>query len=134
MTKTQSLTYIIVAALILAVIYLYGASASRVGASAPPGNIAFMATTSMQAVNTTASLLFATSSCSARIVSTVASPVMLTFYDASSTSIGLNVPSGVFGHLQAASTTVVYDSGQYGCGTMRAFSFVASTITVSESR
>ena len=54
---------------------------------------------------------------------------MLTFSDNQG-----KVPSGVYGHLQAASTTVAYDGGQYGCGAVRIYSFTSQAITVSESR
>jgi hypothetical protein len=44
------------------------------------------------------------------------------------------VPTALIGHLQAASTTVSYDSGIYGCNAVRIYSFASSIITVSESR
>jgi hypothetical protein len=53
---------------------------------------------------------------------------MLTFSDYAN-----QTPTGVFGHLQAASTTVVYDSGQFGCDRVKAYSFGASTITITEA-
>lgn len=62
----------------------------------------------------------ATTTCSARILSTSAKPVMLTFTDA-------DTPTGMFGVLQAASSTVVYDNTQYGCGKIKAYGFDAST-------
>lgn len=127
--KIQSLSYGIVIALVLAIVYMFGASATRVGASAPVGLPTTVATTSNPTIGTTASLLFATSTCDARIITTVASPIMLTFSDVQG-----KVPTGVFGHLQAASTTVVYDSGQYGCNAVRAYGFVSSAITVTETR
>ena len=101
--------------------------ASNAKASAPTGLPATIATTSPATVGTTAISVFATSSCSARIITTYASPVMLTFSDYSG-----QTPTGTFGHLQAASTTVVYDSGQYGCGLVKVYSFTTQTITVSE--
>ena len=114
---------------VLALAYLVGTQTQQVYAGAPSGIKTTVATTSANAVGNTATMLFATSTCDSRIITTVASPVMLTFSDYAG-----QVPTAVFGHLQAASTTVVYDSGQYGCGKVTAYAFVASTITLSESR
>ena len=66
--------------------------------------------------------------CSARIITTVASAIMLSFGQMSSTT-----PSGTIGHLQAASTTVAYDSGLYGCGLVTAYAFSSTTITLTET-
>ncbi len=94
------------------------------------GNVA--TTTAYTLVAQTAMLVAATSTpaCSARIITTTSSAVMLTFAD-----IGV-APTFLTGHLQLASTTVVYDSGTVGCGPVRAFGVGASnsTLTVSESR
>lgn len=106
--------------------------AKTVKAGAPSGLPATMATTSSVIVGPgNAMTLFATSTaCATRVISTVAQPIMLTFTDNAGQS-----PTGIFGHLQAASTTVDYDSGLYGCGLVKAYGFVASTtITISESR
>ena len=120
---------IIVTGVVLVMAIGYFQGLSLVDASAPSGLKAVAATTTAQAVTTTQSLVFATSTCSARVVSTVSSPIMIGFSDIQ----GL-VPTGVQGHLQAASTTVVYDSGTFGCDAMRIMSFVNSTITVTETR
>lgn len=115
---------------VLALSFAFMANQSNYAhASAPSGLPSTIATSSNPTVTTTPSLVFATSSCAARIITTVASPIMITFSDNQG-----KVPSGIFGHLQPASTTVVYDSGQYGCGAVRIYSFVSSAITVSESR
>lgn len=129
MTQKSYLPYAILTAVILLASYLIGASVSKVNAMAPSGLPASIATTSPAAVSTTASTIFATSTCAARIISTTASPVMLTFSENQSV-----VPTALFGVLQAASTTVAYDSGQYGCGAVQVYAFVAGNITVSESR
>ncbi len=100
-----------------------------VSASAPSGLPAIVATTSPAIVNTTASTIFATSTCSARVITTVGSTLMLTFTDTNGA-----VPTATFGILQASSTTAVYDSGQYGCNAMKAYSPVQQTLTVLESR
>jgi hypothetical protein len=118
----------IVGLIILTALFL----TQRASGSAPSGLPATFSTTTLgYVVGTTQSLLVATSSCSARVITTRAAPVMLTFTD-----VAGKVPTAVLGHLQTASTTVVYDSGQYGCEAVRVVSAtgVADTITVSESR
>jgi hypothetical protein len=91
--------------------------------SAPSGVPATIATSSLMSVGpSNAVTLQATSSCTARVITTYANPVMLTFSD----YIGQS-PTAVFGHLQAASTTVAYDSGLYGCGLVKAYGYTAST-------
>lgn len=90
---------------------------------------ATVATTSVSLVGTTPILVFATSTCASRTISTTASPIMIGFTDAQGF-----VPSGVSGFLQGASTTVSYDGDKFGCKTLRVYSFVSGTITVQESR
>lgn len=77
-------------------------------------------------------LFSARSDCTSRKITTYANPIMITF--ATSTDLASQViASGVLGHLQAASTTIDYDSGLNGCGLWQAFGYTASTtITVSE--
>jgi len=120
---TKSFLFFAAFLLIAAVFLLPGV----LRASTPPGIAATIATSSNPVVGTTAVVVFATSSCAARIVTTVASPVMITFSDD-------KTPTALFGHLQPASTTVAYDASQYGCGQTKMYGFVSSAITVSESR
>lgn len=106
-------------------------------ASAPSGLPATVATTSSIAVGTStlSTTLFVPSTCSARIITTVAQPIMLSFSAISSTTITQTV-----GHLQGASTTVAYDSGIYGCGRVNAVgitysaSLASSTIFLTETQ
>ena len=107
---------------------LLGNSYSQIaGAAAPDGVSAIVATsTNPQLALNTVSVLAATSSCMARIVSTASTTLMLTFGD--------QVPSATFGHWQGASTTVAYDASVYGCGTMKAFSFHNGLISITETR
>lgn len=95
--------------------------------AAPDGVFGLVATSTNPTVDTTARVVFATSTCSARVVSTTASPVMMTFADG-------YTPTATYGHVQGASTTVAYDASLYGCGQVRIYSFVAGNITVSEIR
>jgi len=98
------------------------------GASAPPGAPGYIATSSNPlVVPNTAIVLISTSTCNARIISTATTTLMLTFTDK-------DTPTGTFGTLQAASTTVVYDSGQYGCGQIRGMSNSGGYVTVIDVR
>jgi hypothetical protein len=122
---------VVASALLLAGTALYFfVGVPRALSSAPSGLPATVATTSPAAVSTTQSLVIGTSSaCASRVISTKASAIMLTFSDAQG-----QVPTGTYGFVQAASTTVAYDSGLYGCGAVRAYSFASDTITVTETR
>lgn len=125
---TRFLPVAIAVTAIVALLFLFG-SIRDAKASAPPGLRTTVATTSPAAVTTSASVIFATSTCDSRIISTTASPIMLTFSENQNV-----VPSAIFGHLQAASTTVAYDSALYGCGAVQAYSFVNGTVTLTEAR
>ncbi len=119
---------VIVLALVAGAFFLGSKKEARLG-SAPSGVPGTVATTSVSlfAAGGTNILVGTTtgSGCSSRVISTTAGYVMLTFSD-----IAGQVPSGAFGLLQAASTTVAYDSGIYGCGLLRAYSPVVQTVTV----
>lgn len=127
LTQKTSLSLLVIAA-VFALAFVLGSYTPKAHATAGflPATIA---TTSNPVISTSGITLFATSSCVARIVTTYASPIMLTFSDYAG-----QTPTATFGHLQPASTTVAYDSGQYGCGLVKAYGFVSSAITVSESR
>ncbi len=111
--------------------------AQPAGASAPVGLAAKVATTSQLTVGPGNNIgAFGTTtreytySCAARIISTVGQPIMISF-----SSIGSTTLSQTLGHQQPASTTVVYDGGQFGCGrvTIRGLN-ASSTITVTETQ
>lgn len=100
--------------------------------SAPSGLPATIATSTLAyPAGTSATLLFATSTCSARVITTREAPISLGFNGA----LG-QTPTAIAGHMQLASTTVVYDSGQYGCGAVRVISATgaATTVHVTEAR
>jgi hypothetical protein len=105
--------------------------ANLASASAPIGLPATVATTSNWGVGPQlANSIFATSTCSARIVTTRENPVRIVFSDVEG-----RIPTATVGHLQLSSTTVAYDSGIVGCGLMRIFGvYASSTITVTETR
>ena len=129
---TDSLKFLVIGgiALLALIAYILGLRQPMAFGSAPSGLPATVATSS---VNTFAALgvnsLFATSSCAARVVTTQGGYLELTFSDYAGQS-----PSATFGHYQAASTTVQYDSGLYGCGLFKGYSNVAQVVTVTETR
>lgn len=99
-------------------------------ASAPSGLQSTVATSSVAAVSSTASVVFATSTnCSSRIITTQGGAIKITFTDKNG-----YVPTSTFGHVQVASTTVAYDSGLYGCNTFKVYSYESQTLTVTETR
>lgn len=105
-------------------------SAKIADASAPSGLPATIATTTKVVMaSRTAGPVIATSTCSARIISTQGVSIMLTFSDFQG-----DTPTASLGIGQAASTTVAYDSGQYGCGLVKAWADAATSITVIDSR
>ena len=107
-------------------------------ASAPPGAPAGYATSSTAIVGTTTNVaLFQTSSCVSRVISTRRQAIHLAFDVTASTT-----PSETSGIYQAASTTVVYDSGLFGCGLWTARGLIvpndvttaSTTITIMDVR
>ena len=98
--------------------------------SAPAGLQSTVSTSTMLSLaSRTATSLIATSTCSSRIISTTDKQIMLTFSDYNNAA-----PTATFGVMQAASTTVAYDSGQYGCGLVKGWGDAATNITVTETR
>jgi hypothetical protein len=129
--KTLKTIFAIFGLLVLvAFISWFVTTAKFSSASAPSGLKATVATTTKYVVGTTASKPFATSTCSARIITTVEKPIMIMFTDKKGES-----PTAVLGHYQAASTTIAYDSGIYGCDAWRIYGHDAnSTITLTETQ
>ena len=129
-TKTKvGIVLAFLVAIVLLVGYLMGLQQNMAFGSAPSGLPSTIATTSNPIVNSTAAIVFATSTCSSRIITTASSTVMITWSDRTA-----QTPTASFGHYQAASTTVAYDSGLYGCDLVKIYSFGSQVITVSESR
>ena len=118
------------AILILAMILLFNSrGVPKTLGSAPSGLNASVATSSQAGVSATVTTLVATSTnCAARIITTVAQPIRLSF---GSPQQPILEPSGTLGHLQAASTTVTYDGGIWGCGLIRVFGYGNATLTIS---
>ncbi len=78
--------------------------------------------------------IFASSQCTARVVSTAGSAITLIFFDPSGGDISSTTISGSKGIWQGSSTTVAYDSGIYGCGRVFAYSFASSSLNLIETR
>ena len=79
----------------------------------------------------TALMAIATSTgCSARVITTRASDILLAFADGVATPTSANMQ----GHFQGASTTVAYDADTYGCGRIIAFPMNDTQITITETR
>ena len=87
------------------------------------------ATTTTVGPDTNVTLFADAADCKSRVVSTRGSAIVVSFGDTAgygSTTMALSD-----GHLQAASTTVAYESGTYGCGRMTALGYSSTTITTS---
>lgn len=75
--------------------------------------------------------LFTAGDCTSRIITTNGEAIWL--YFATSSAPDLHGELSVkLGHFQATNTTQVYDSGLYGCMSVRAYSLNNASITVSE--
>lgn len=113
-------------AAMLLIVFLGAPSAKG---AAPSGLPASIASSSLQTVTTSARLLFATStSCAARIITTKGTAINLTFSD----KTGIR-PGATAGAVQAASTTVAYDGGLYGCDAVYAYSYASQVLDVYEA-
>ena len=129
LTRKEVLFIAALAVLALGMAFFYS---SDVAGRAPPGLSVNVATSS--AVNLgdqTALMVQATSTnCGARIITTRASDILLTFADGMATPTSANMQ----GHLQSASTTIAYDADTYGCGRIVAFPMNDTAITITETR
>lgn len=141
MTKTiKNISLSVIAAVSVIALVIWVLSMTQISnASAPGGFRTIVSSSTVKAtVGTTTTTLFGVnSSCTNRVVTTYAQPILITF--ATSTDLDQTVqPTNVFGHIQPASTTKEYDAGLYGCGVMQAISYPASsgvpstTISISE--
>ena len=106
-------------------------------AGAPSGLPTSMATSSTVAMGqATVSTLFATSTyCTSRVIGTVADAIIIQFSPGIGGVYGTSSLQNGFGYVQAASTTVAYDAGLYGCGAWIARGNTGSTtLNISEFR
>lgn len=91
------------------------------------------ATSTTVGPDTVVTLFSRNSECNSRIVSTKDTGIRVSFQDV--TGFSSTTLSSSIGFFQGASTTVSYDSGEYGCGLMTAIGLSASsTITIAETQ
>jgi len=130
MNKTLSIPILLLAFLAIACFAYFSVLPGLALGSAPSGLPASVATsTTVTATAGVAKLLFATSTnCAARSIGAQVA-INITFSD-----INGQRPTNADGHPQAASTTVAYDGGLYGCGAVYVFPLVTGVITGTESR
>lgn len=98
-----------------------------------PSTLAIATTTAVgPQVNKT--IFSANSLCTARVIGTAGSAVMITLGDPVNGDVSSTTLTSMVGFTQTASTTIVYDSGIYGCGRWSAYGIASSTITTTEMR
>lgn len=126
MTLTQKSVY--AAAVAAAVLFTFIAFGNTQSKASTTLQSAVATSSTVQVGTANVQTLFAAkSSCAARTISTQGQPIMISF----SADI---TPNASRGNVQAASTTVTYDSGQLGCDLVRAYGFNSSTtVTVTET-
>lgn len=79
-------------------------------------------------------ILFATSTCASRVISTGSTSIMFTLTDKATSSLGNVGIGGIYGHEQLGSTTIAYDSGLYGCGMWKLKTGNAGSIHITETK
>lgn len=134
-SQSISLALIGIGLILIAVVLFFKPINSAIGA-AFPGTISYLqiATTTAVGPQDGEDTIFASNdSCKARVITTRGdSAIMLSFGDKTNGDFSSTTLAATIGHLQSASTTVVYDSSLYGCGRWTAYAWVSSTISVSE--
>lgn len=125
-----------ITALVLAVLFVAFQSQLVIG-SATDG----LATAQAMATTTTVgpsdgriTIFNANDTCTSRVITTKATAIALFFGDPTNGDLASTTLTGVNGHIQAASTSVMYDSGLYGCDKWTGYAAASTTITVSEFR
>lgn len=105
--------------------YTYYAPEHKSGNVITQGIVSSVSTDALVAVGpqNATTLVSRASNCTSRVISTASTSVMLSF-------ISSLTPTAVYGHPQAASTTVAYDNATYGCGAITAWASASSTVTV----
>jgi len=133
--KKLIISILLVIILAAAVAFYTGEKREKGKLGAAPGGMSAVVASSTYKVaigaGSVATVFSANRDCASRVISTAETPIMLYFATSSSTALHAN-PSAVFGHWQAASTTVNYDGGTYGCPEVRAYAPSATTISVAE--
>lgn len=106
--------------ILIGIVVLFGywnSSKLSLFGGAPPGMVTEWATSSVIALSNSLSRdLFASSTCISRTITTSSTPIRIKFADSAAFVLSTNR-----GHLQDASTTVIYDGATYGCGLWTGF-------------
>ena len=121
--------YIVIGVLaVIVLVWIFKSPVPLTGA--PPGLESTLATSTKFAVvqGTVLTLVSTSTTCSSRVITAGTNPISLTFSNMQGDRL-----TGFVGHWQAASTTVSYDGGIYGCGLIRVRGETgASFITISQ--
>lgn len=126
--KPQTLLILAVVLILSGVLILIVPRETPPLGSAQPGiQVSIASSSNPVLVATTVGTVIGTTTCAARIITTQATAIVLTFNDRDTPTLG----TGVW---QGASTTVAYDSGQYGCGKVKAISSAAQVLSVIDAR
>lgn len=92
-----------------------------------------VATTTVVGPQNKVTLFNSNSACTSRIVRTQGQGIILAFADPTNGDVASTTLSSVIGFIQAASTTIAYDSGIYGCGRVTAYAEASTTLTTEEN-
>ena len=129
----KSLTALTILAIVMMTIYAYIPAQDSLGSSFT-GSAATLSTATTTTVgpqaNTT--IFSKTTSCTSRIITTNFTAIFFTTGDV--TGFGSTTLANGNGLTQAASTTVAYDSGIYGCGRWTAEAVASTSITIVENQ
>lgn len=125
----------VVLAVLVAGFTLYMVVPGLAFGSAPPGTPSTQrtATTTEVGPQQTKTLFAANAFCASRIIRTQGEPVYISFADPTNGDVASTTLAWNVGFFQAASTTVAYDSGLYGCGRMTVKALASTTITSAET-
>jgi hypothetical protein len=132
-SHTISIAFLGIALLILAGAFIF--KPVGVDGAAFTGQPAFLqiATSTIMQSGVAKTIATSTAQCNSRIITVGgASSLMLVFGDTSNGDLSSTTLTGTVGHWQAASTTVAYDSGLYGCGRVSARSYADVPVTISQ--
>lgn len=139
---SKQLSIYIVTTVLLGVVlvvgaYMLGIVTKFASASAPSGLPATqrIATTTSVGPQEIITIFSDKQSCSSRIISTTdgtGQAIQVLFGDPTNGDIASTSVSATVGHLQSASTTVMYDAGLYGCGRWTVYASATTTILLSE--
>ena len=124
--------YIGIGASIIALLFalLSPASPVSVGGAGLGTNLQIATTTSV--TSSIVKIFDATNFCRARAITTVGAEITITFGDPTNGDVSSTTLSDVIGHVQAASTTVIYSSDDVGCADWYAHGETTSVITTSQ--